>query len=103
MAAPKEKVLAELKAKVITNPDAALKADLALAIEECYERLLGPALDNDLRLELNRNAQVKRGGVGADGKALACSTLQPNKDEDEKKKTAEELVKLMKEHGAAAV
>ena len=48
--APKDKVLEQLKAKVITNAEAPLKAELALAIEECYERLLGPALDNELRL-----------------------------------------------------
>ncbi len=136
--APKEKVLEQLKAKVITNPEAALKAELALAIEECYERLLGPALDNDLRLELKRNAEIeaidvfaknlrailmqapfgakpvlavgpamkapwKIAALGADGKALVCTTLQPNKDEEEKKKTADELVKLVKEHAVAAV
>ena len=136
--APKEKVLAELKSKVITNAEAPLKAELSLAVEECYERLLGPALDNDLRLELKRNAENeaievfaknlraillqaplgakpvlaigpatkapwKIAVIGADGKTLVHTTLQPNKDEDEKKKTAEEIVKLVKEHSVSAI
>ena len=136
--APKDKVLTELKAKVITNPDAPLKAELALAVEECYERLLGPALDNDLRLELKRNAENeaidvfaknlraillqapfgpkpvlaigpamkapwKIAVIGTDGKVIVHTTLQPNKDEDEKKKTADEVAKLVKEHAVAAV
>ena len=136
--APKEKVLSDLKAKVITNAEAPLKAELSLAVEECYERLLGPALDNDLRLELKRNAENeaidvfaknlraillqapfgpkpvlaigpatkapwKIAVIGADGKTLVHTMLHPNKDEDEKKKAADEIVKLVKEHQIAAV
>ncbi|MEI6232057.1 MAG: Tex-like N-terminal domain-containing protein [Planctomycetota bacterium] len=136
--APKDKVLVDLKAKVITNAEAPLKAELALAVEECYERLLGPALDNDLRLELKRNAENeaidvfaknlraillqspfgskavlavgpatkapwKIAVIGADGKIVSHTTLQPNKDEEEKKKTGDEIVKLIKEHAITAV
>ncbi|HLX61342.1 MAG TPA: Tex-like N-terminal domain-containing protein [Planctomycetota bacterium] len=136
--APKDKVLEQLKAKLITNADAPLKAELSLAIEECYERLLGPSLDNDLRLELKREAETeaievfaknlraillhaplgakavlalgpavkapwKIALIGADGKVISHAVLHPNKDDEEKKKAADEVVKLVKEHGVAAV
>ena len=136
--APREKVLEQLKAKIITNPDAPLKAELALAIEESYERLLGPSLDNDLRLDLKSRAEGeaidvfaknlraillqaplgakpvlalcaavkapwKMALVASDGKAAATLTLHPGKDDEEKKKAAEEIVKALGEHNVAAI
>ena len=57
--APREKILTELKAVVIKNPDAILKPDLILAIEESYDRLLGPSMDNELRQELKHRADLE--------------------------------------------
>ncbi len=56
---PREKILQQLKEKWLTNPDALLKPELVLAIEECFDRLLGPALDNELRQDLKRRVDVE--------------------------------------------
>jgi uncharacterized protein len=57
--APREKILTEIKARIITNADAILKPDLALAIEESYDRLLGPSMDNELRQDLKHRADLE--------------------------------------------
>jgi protein Tex len=57
--APKDEILTQIKAKIITNADAILKPELVLAIEESYERLLGPSMDNELRQELKRRADLE--------------------------------------------
>ncbi|HEY3323556.1 MAG TPA: Tex-like N-terminal domain-containing protein [Planctomycetota bacterium] len=57
--APREKIVQQLKEKFLTNPDAVLKPELVLAIEECYDRLLGPALDNELRQDLKRRVDLE--------------------------------------------
>jgi protein Tex len=56
--APREKIVAELKAKLTASGDAPLKAELALVIEECFDRLLGPGLDNEIRQDLKRRADL---------------------------------------------
>ena len=54
--APRERILAELKAQILTNPGAVLSPELALGIEEAYDRLLAPALDHELRQEMKHRA-----------------------------------------------
>jgi uncharacterized protein len=57
--APREQILQDLKAKLISNTDATLKQELVLAIEEAYDRLLAPSMDNELRQELKRRADLE--------------------------------------------
>ena len=61
--APREKIIQQLKDKWMTNPEALLKPELALAIEECFDRLLGPALDNELRQDLKRRVDLETSAV----------------------------------------
>jgi protein Tex len=61
--APREKIVAELKTKLIAEKDAPLKAELALAIEESFDRLLGPGLDNEIRQDLKRRADLEAATV----------------------------------------
>ena len=56
---PREKIVQELKNRLMPNPEAAFKPELALAIEESFDRLLGPALDNEVRQELKRRADLE--------------------------------------------
>src|SRR5262249_49194246 len=57
--APREKILTELKALIVKNADAILKPELIMAIEESYDRLLGPSMDNELRQELKHKADLE--------------------------------------------
>jgi len=73
--APREKIVTELKNKLSDGKDAALKAELALAIEECFDRLLGPGLDNEIRQELKRRADLE--AVAVCTRNLRALLMQP--------------------------
>jgi len=57
--APKEQTLAKIKEKLVKPEDSILKPELVLAIEEAYDRLLAPSMDNELRLELKHRADLE--------------------------------------------
>ncbi|HYF50224.1 MAG TPA: Tex-like N-terminal domain-containing protein [Planctomycetota bacterium] len=57
--APKEQTLAKIKEKLIKPEESLLKPELVLAIEEAYDRLLAPSMDNELRLDLKRRADLE--------------------------------------------
>jgi len=72
---PREKILAELKAKILTNPGAVLSPELALGIEEAYDRLLAPALDHEMRQEMKRRADSEVVSICA--RNFSSMLLQP--------------------------
>ena len=72
---PREKILQELKSKIVVNPDAPLKLELSLAIEEGYDRLLAPSLDNEIRQDLKRRADLDAIEIMA--RNLRALLLQP--------------------------
>ena len=53
---PREKILAALKNRVMPSAGALLSPELALGVEEAFDRLLAPGLDHELRQELKRRA-----------------------------------------------
>jgi uncharacterized protein len=52
----RDQAVALLTSKVLKNPQASLRQDLELAIGDGYERLLRPAIETDVRLQLKERA-----------------------------------------------
>jgi uncharacterized protein len=73
--APREKILEALKARILTTPESLLRPELVLAIEESFDRLLGPALDNEWRQELKRRADQEV--ITACARHLRSLLMQP--------------------------
>jgi uncharacterized protein len=57
--APRDKILEELKNKVVGASQSIFKPEIILAVEESYDRLLAPSMDNETRQELKHRADLE--------------------------------------------
>lgn len=73
--APEEKILQYLCAQVIGNKNAQSAPVLEKTIEDSYSRLIGPAIERDIRNELTERAED--GAITVFGKNLEQLLLQP--------------------------
>lgn len=66
--APEEKILRYLEKKVIHRDDSPMSALLRSVVEDSYHRLIGPAIEREVRSELTERAED--GGIKVFGKNL---------------------------------
>ena len=75
IAAPEEDILNYLKKKTISNEDAPTTQYLAAAVEDAYDRLIGPSIENEIRSMVTENAED--GAITVFGKNLRQLLMQP--------------------------
>ncbi|MFY1824704.1 Tex family protein [Myxococcus fulvus] len=65
---PDDEVKALLAGRVVTKPQALFASELRAAVEDGWERLMGPSLESELRAELKERAD--KGAIGVFGENL---------------------------------
>lgn len=65
---PDDEVKALLGGRVVTRPQALFASELRAAVDDSWERLLGPSLESELRTELKERAD--KGAIGVFGENL---------------------------------
>ncbi|MCK8502578.1 Tex family protein [Myxococcus fulvus] len=65
---PDDEVKALLASRVVTKPQALFASELRAAVEDGWERLMGPSLESELRAELKERAD--KGAIGVFGENL---------------------------------
>lgn len=73
--APEEKILQYLEKKVISSSNPYTTSVLKEVIEDCYKRLIGPAIEREIRNELTEKAED--GAISVFGKNLQQLLMQP--------------------------
>ncbi|MFH0938671.1 MAG: Tex family protein [Planctomycetota bacterium] len=56
--APRDKTIEAMNARLAIREDSIFKPELLLAVEEAYDRLLAPSMDNEVRQELKQRADL---------------------------------------------
>lgn len=73
--APEDKIIQYLESKVIVNDNAPTSTILKAAVEDSYKRLIGPAIEREIRNELTE--QAEDGAIKIFGKNLEQLLMQP--------------------------
>ncbi|MCD8366029.1 MAG: RNA-binding transcriptional accessory protein [Clostridiales bacterium] len=73
--APEERILQYLERKVITRDNPYTTSVLKVTVQDAYRRLIGPAIEREIRNELTEKAQ--EGAISVFGKNLEQLLMQP--------------------------